>query len=58
MMILNGNGQQIQVCSLLILNTKNIHVARDLTQKIEISPKNMCKLTQKTGGGGGGGWQL
>ena len=37
-MIINGNGQQILVCNLLILNTKNVawlnwHVARHLTKK-------------------------
>ena len=50
-MIINGNGQ-IQVCNLLILNTKNFaclnwHVARHLTKKIEISPKKCANLSQK-----------
>ena len=46
-MIINGNGQQIQVCNLLILNTKNVawlnwHVSRHLTKKILKShPKNV-----------------
>ena len=51
-MIINENGQQIQVCNLLILNTKNVtglnwHVARHLTKKVEISPKKCANLTQK-----------
>ena len=51
-MIIDGNGQQIQVCNLLILNTKNVawlnwHVVRHLTKNIEISPKKIL-----------GGWQL
>ena len=58
-MIINGNGQQIQVCNLLILNTKNVawlnwHVARHLTKKVEISPKKCANFTQKIWGGGGG----
>ena len=45
-MIINGNGQQIQVCNLLILNTKNFawlnwHVARHLTKNIKISPQKI-----------------
>ena len=52
MMIINGKGEQIQVCNLLILNAKNVawlnwHVARHLSKNIEISQK-------KIGGGGGG----
>ena len=52
-MIINGNGQQIQVCKLLLLNTKNFaclnwHVARHLTKTIEISPQKCANLTQKT----------
>ena len=51
-MIFNGNEQQIQVCKLLLLNTKsfpclNWHVARHLTKKIEISPQKCANLTQK-----------
>ena len=47
-MIIDGNGQQIQVCNLLILNTNNVawlnwYVARHLTKKIEISLKKKCK---------------
>ena len=46
-MIINGNGQKIQVCNLLILNTKNVawlnwHVARYLTKKnLKSHPKNL-----------------
>ena len=47
MMIINGKEQQIQVCNLLILNTKNVHVWRHLTKKIKISPKKNVQLTQK-----------
>ena len=59
-MVINGNVQQIQVCNLLILNTKNVawlnwHVPRHLTKKIEISPKKCANLTKKKIGGGGGG---
>ena len=55
-MKINGNRQQIQVCNLLMLNTKNVawlnwHVARHLTKKIEISPKKCANLTQKIFGG-------
>ena len=52
-MSINGNGQQIQVCNLLIFNTTNFaclnwHVARHLTKKIEISPIKKCpNLTPK-----------
>ena len=52
-MIINGNGQQIQVCNLLILNTKNVvwpnwHVVRHLTKTIEISLKKMSKSHPKS----------
>ena len=59
-MIVNGNGQQIQVCNLLVLNTKNVAwlVARHLSKNIEISPKKCANLIQKNWGEGGGGWQL
>ena len=46
-MIINGNGQETQVCNILILNTKkNVaclkwHVSCHLTKKIEISPKKI-----------------
>ena len=51
-MIINGNGQQIQVCNLLILKTTNVawlnwHVAYHLTKKIEISPKKCANLIQR-----------
>ena len=57
-MMINGNGHQIQVCNLLILNTKNFaclnwHVARHLTKKIEISPQKYANLAQKNLGGVG-----
>ena len=58
-MINNGNGQQIQVCKLLILNTKNFaclnwHVARHLTKKLKSHPKNEQISPPKKFGG----WQL
>ena len=54
-MIVNGNGQQIQVCNLLVLNTKNVAwlVARHLSKNIEISPKKCANLIQKNWGEGG-----
>ena len=50
--IINENGQQIQVCNLLISKTKyvawlNWHVAGHLTKKIEISLKKVCKCHPK-----------
>ena len=55
-MIINGNGQKMQVCNLLILNTENgawlnRHVARFLTKKIEISPQKCANVTQNNFGG-------
>ena len=53
-MIINGNGQEIQVCNILILNTKNVaclncHVSCHLTKKNEISvlTQKMCKSHPK-----------
>ena len=42
-MIINGNGQQIQVCNLLILHTQNVtwlnwHVERHLSKKLKSQP--------------------
>ena len=44
--IINGNGPQIQVCNLLILNTKNVAWLNWL-KRIEISPQKCANLTQK-----------